>query len=739
MIPMTFSDFRGYGRRIAEYFSEHPSAWFFAGLSVIVWIVFVNAFPAGYHFISADIAQPLAVSERYARLVADTDGRGALWYGLFFLLEKLGLQDGIGLSAYLFLFLGGSYASFRWFVRSVFPDTSKATVTVLSLVYAVNLHTLYLVFSGWFISPSHTLYVFLPALTGLFLAFLRTPSVRIGGYFLLLFFPATMAFVHPEMLVATVVFFVLLTALSAVYGLARFRFGTVVSLGVLAAGMLVLSAYSLPSALMQIRNGTMSTTSESLSGTAWTLQKTSNAVTETLRLLPPSFQDQFPSWFPYGRFEPLQPIFVALTAIPMFLLVWSLAAKKSDRQRKRAFFVGFSLLVVFVALVARVRPPFSEFNATLFALPGMGALRGYERLAVFVPLLLLWVVASLRASGRSGRVLSFVALLAMLLTPAPFFAGKIHLYTSPTFHNDGREDSYTGAHVSDLVRIPGDYSVLARKLNADPGSGKIARLPFSADKDEVGDEYLPEARMRGADVLAPLFDVTLISAGRPYFGQWLFAKSFAESERDPKWILPLFRAANVSHVLFQKDAAEDAREAVEDRLAYLERTGSLVREEESDSFVLYRVSGTVLPRLRIAEESLPLSERPSENLAATSSVGDDSFRAPETVPEGRGMSVSVGKKDSGRFLTLAEPFDPAYGAVLVGSDGAETPLWHIRTDGFLNGWKLPKVSGDATVRIVYYPERFVGVGRTVSLVALSCVIISVMAISLYERRKRTNG
>jgi len=712
---MTLSNIREYRRRVSDFFSKHPSAWFFAGAAVIVFVVAVNAFPAGYRFVSAHAAQP-TVEYRYDALVSDTDGRGALWFGLFLVFEKLGLRDGAGLSAYLFLFLFGAYASFRWFLRSVLPDSRRAEATLLSLSYALNVFTLQLVFSGRFIAPAYTLYVFLPALAGAILSFFRSPSMRSGGMFLLLFFPATAAFTDPVAFIPAFAFFVALSVLAFVSGIARIGWKTVAAVSVLGAFVLALSAYFLPSVVTVLRSGTEAVIPFGDPGFA---PDAATAITDALRMLPsPNGLARFPDWFPYERFEAAYPLFVSLTVLPAFLVLWALSARKPDGNRKRSFVAGFSLLVLLVSLLS------GAFRSSLVGSFSM----------IAVPFLLFWTVSTLRVSGRY-RVAFLATLVLTLLTPLPFFAGKIHRFVSPVFHDDGREDSYTGARVSDLVRIPGEYASLVRELDASEDPMKIARLPFSSDDGEYGIEYLPEARRRGADVLAPMFDTTLISANRPYFGSWLYAKTFAESETDPAWILPLFRASNVGYVLFQKNAAEDAREIVGERLDYLERRGDLSRERETEAFILYRVSGTVLPKVSIAKESFPLSELPSGNLSALSDSEHPEFREPDVVSEGRGMTVSVGKKDSGRFLTFAEPYDVSYGAVIVGPEGGETPLWHIRTNGFLNGWELPKISGDATVRIVYYPERFIAVGRVVSLVALLCVIIALSAYIPYERRK----
>jgi hypothetical protein len=712
---MTLSNVREYRRRVSDFFSKHPSAWFFAGAAVIAFVVSVNAFPAGYRFVSAHGAQPF-VGDRYDALVSETDGRGVLWFGLFLVFEKLGLSDDLGLSAYLFLFLFGAYASFRWFLRAMFPDSHRAEATLLSLSYALNVFTLQLVFSGRFIAPAQTLYVFLPALAGALLAFFRSPSMRSGGMFLLLFFPATAAFTDPAAFIPAVVFFVALSVIAFVSGIARIGRKTVVAISVLGAFVLALSAYFLPSVATVLQSGTGTVIPFGDPGLA---PDAATSITDALRMLPsPNGLARFPEWFPYERFEAAYPFFMSLTVLPAFLVLWALSARKPDGDRKRLFVIGFSLFVLFVSLLSGV------FRAPLVGSFSMTA----------VPFLLFWTVSTLRVSGRY-RVAFLATLVLTLMSPLPFFAGKIHRFVSPVFHDDRREDSYTGARVSDLVRIPGEYASLAREFDDSEHPVKIARLPFSSDDGEYGTEYLPEARWHGADVLAPMFDATLISANRPYFGNWLYAKTFAESETDPAWILPLFRASNIGYVLFQKDAAEDAREVVEEKLDYLERWGDLLRERETDAFVLYRVSGAVMPRVSVSDESFPLSELPSGNLSALSVSEEPEFRAPDVVSEGRGMAVSVGKKDSGRFLTLADPYDVSYGAVIVGPDGAETPLWHIRTNGFLNGWKLPKISGDATVRIVYYPERFIGVGRTVSFVAFLCVIIALSAYTPYERRK----
>lgn len=723
-------------RKMRVWADSYPAVWFFAGLAVILFVVSAHPFPDGYRFVSGDIAEPSDVASRYDELVSGTDGRGMLWYGLFFLFDQIGLSDGGTLSAHFFLFLVGAFVSFRWFLRKLFPDIPEPSGTLLSLIYALNTLTLSFFVSGWMFSPALVLYPFLPALTASFLLSLRDASIRESGIFLTLFFFATTTFVHPETIVSMFIFFGLLTVFAFTFGWARIRLRALLALGALGTFAVALSAYALPSAIIMIRHGEASTLSESFLGLGWYLRYGGAPVMEALRLLPYDFLSHFPSWFPYEALHGFSPLFLTLTLLPLVGIVLALLVRKPDQRHKHLFFIGLSVLLVFVILVAKARPPFIGINGSIFSLPGMGSLRAPERLMLFLPFIILLTVISSRLIHKYRSVMCPVLLL-LLLTPIPFFMGDIHTRWSPLFEDDYAPNRYEQATESPLVQIPDEYREIAEYLRESDPDASVARLPFTGKHEHPGWEYAPEWGHVGADILPEHFSGTLISANRPYADDFLYARYFGLSDEDPAWILPFFRTAGIRYLLLDLTAPDNAKEGAEKRLDTLEHRGSIERLRETEVARLYRVTDPVFPEMLIAEEDIAISGRPVKDRMLVGATETIAYRAPEWKTEGKGYVLEVNREDSGKLLAITEPFSPHYGAVLVDADGVETGLWHVSAFGFQNGWKLPdRIDDGATVRIVYYPERFVGIARTVSLVTLLCVIIGVTAYMFYERHKR---
>jgi hypothetical protein len=158
--------------------------WEMVGLGVLAWVIFMNLFPAGHIILGADILQPINMAERLSEFHADWSGRVTLYYSLFYLLDRIGISDTAQISWYLGVFLVGSYVSFLGFGQLLFPHLSRLVRILCALFYALNPFTLYLFTATWGYSHYPILYIFLPALTALFL---RALSER-AGYRMLLFF-----------------------------------------------------------------------------------------------------------------------------------------------------------------------------------------------------------------------------------------------------------------------------------------------------------------------------------------------------------------------------------------------------------------------------------------------------------------------------------------------------------------------------------------------------------------------
>jgi hypothetical protein len=172
-----------------DFFLKHK--WEILGLFLLLGVVAVNRFPDGYVIAGEDTFQQINLQEYYRFLFYDWQGRASLFYGIFYLLDRLHISETAQLSWYLGIFLIGSYLSFIGFTRLVFGKINSAIAVSGALFYALNLYTLYIFTYSWGYSHFQILYVFIPVLTGTYIAFLRSWRVSSAAFFLLFLFLAS--------------------------------------------------------------------------------------------------------------------------------------------------------------------------------------------------------------------------------------------------------------------------------------------------------------------------------------------------------------------------------------------------------------------------------------------------------------------------------------------------------------------------------------------------------------------
>lgn len=711
--------------------------WFLLGLIAIVWVVIINYFPAGHTILGGDVLQPINLKEQFANFhYGWFSGRISLFYSLFYLLDIFGISAAGQLSWYLGVFLFGAYLSFSLFCRLIFPYTSKWLAAILSLFYATNVYTLYVFTSTWGFTHYQILYIFIPALTGLYMKMLQTRKHSFLFFLLLVVFLASTSFGNPAFAVSLGIYFFLLTMALFVFRFTLFDRDAAKRIAVLVIGAFLLNAYWVLPLVPQTQAGVEALSTSTDIVLSDTLVKTSNAIFDTIRFITTSERGiYYPYNFPYPSISWAKTIIMLLTFAPFFIVLAGLFHKKSKEQ-KILYFVFFGLFVVFIALVARVRFPFDSFNRVLFQLPVLNALRGWDKLAIYTPFLLSVLLLGF-FSAEQGRKYFRVAIVGFgvtaLLLALPFYAGGIQTKLSYILANNKKKDFNT-ARYSALVKIPEPYYSVADLFRKDPSENKISTLPFSPGSS-VGRINLPKWKVNGPHPANGLYIKEYIEPNGYRLGGWMFANEFDRIEFDPQWITDLYGLIGIKYIFYQYDARSRLVEAFEPTRNYLEEKGIIQPLMKNEWFTLYGIDKQYLfPYVYANPDAMALSS----NIAGISEE-IRGFREHMTSLEydrknPKEVVVSADMISPNSFVFLNDKYDPLWRAEYISPEGKRISLTRNNDAKYANAWKVAGVDPQGKIDIYYMPIRLLCIGEWISGATLLCVIVGTGLVL----RKRGN-
>lgn len=699
--------------------------WFLFGLIALGWAVVINQFPAGHIILGGDVLQSINLDEKFSTLFYDGFGRSSIFYGLFYLLDILGVTSTGQLSWYLGIFLFGAYISFWLFCRLIFPRTPKWIGAGLSLFYATNVYTLYIFTATWGFTSYQILYIFIPALTGLYMKALQTRKNIFLPFFSLVIFFASTSFSNPAFAVSLGIYFLLLTIALFVFRFTPFDLDVVKRIILLLIGAVLLNAYWILPLVPQVQSGVEAVSASSDIVLSESLRKTSNAIFDTMRLLPTHEQKiYYPYNFPYPSISWAKYIIVLLTFIPFFIVLIGVFSKRSGEQKK-LYFIFFSLFVVFIALVARVRFPFDSFNAVFFQLPGFNVLRGWDKLAIYTPFILSVLILgffSLQEGKKYFRVMIAGFGIVAVLLALPFYVGGIQTELSYILSGNKKKD-FNSAQYSALVKIPDPYYSVADTFKKDSSDSKVSMLPYSPGSS-VGRVNLPTLKINGPHMARHLYAKKYVELTEEYIPQWFFSKEFERSQYDPQWITDLYGLIGIEYVFYQHDAKPKSLEKFELARKYLVEKGILRSLTENEWFTLYRLDKQYLfpyvytnPDVMILGSSIDIL---SEKISAFRSRMAPLEYVRENPQE---IAVSTKILSSNSFVFLNERYDPLWRAEYIAPDGKRTPLARNDDARYANAWKVGKIDPQGKIDIYYMPVRLLYIGEWVSGIALLCVIV----------------
>lgn len=705
------------------------------GLAALSWAVIANLFPAGHIILGGDVLQPINMKEQYANFhYGWFSGRASIFYGIFYLLDVLGITSTAQLSWYLGIFLLGAYLSFWLFSRLIFSQTSQWIAAAMSLFYATNVYTLYIFTATWGFTSYQLLYVFIPALTGLYMQALRTKKTIFVFLFLLVMAVASTSFGNPAFALSLAIYFLLLTIALYVFRFADFDRDAMKRIMMLVFGAFLLNTYWILPLAPQVRGGveTVRTSSDIVLSEA--LAKTSNAIFDTMRLLT-TYERKiyYPYNFPYPSVSWVKQWIALLAFVPFFVVLAGLFARKRA-EHKPLHLIFFSLFVIFIALVARVRFPFDSFNNILFQLPGFNVLRGWDKMAIFTPFLLSTLLLgffSMSQGKKYFRILFFGFGVVALLLTLPFYAGGIQTEMSYILAGNKKKDFNT-ADRSALVKIPDPYHAVADVFRKDPSDSKISMLPFSPGSS-VGRVDLPKLKVNGPHMAHGLYTKKYVELTEEYIPQWFFGKEFDRSEYDPQWITDLYGLLGIEYVFYHYDAKPKALEKFEPARRYLEEKGILQTVEKNEWFTLYRLDKQYLfPYVYAAPDAIAVEPRVD---GLSDKIWDFHSRMMPLRYERKNPQAIVVPTDAlfpDAHVFLNEKHDVLWRAEYVSPDGKRVALTKDADVKYANAWKADDVDPRGKIDIYYIPARLLHMGTWISGIAFACVVCGAVWVSRRE-------
>ena len=181
------------------------------GVVLLLFGVLMNIFPEGYIFLGGDIIQPINMVENFSFYFHEWQGRVSLYYGIFYVLDFLGVSASFQLSWFLGIFLLASYVSFLCFSVMVFGRASSLIRSLVALFYSANIFTLSLFTASWGYTSYPIVYCFVPLLTGLYIRSIQSRRSYLVSMFILVSFFASSSFGNPAFALSLGLFFLVLT------------------------------------------------------------------------------------------------------------------------------------------------------------------------------------------------------------------------------------------------------------------------------------------------------------------------------------------------------------------------------------------------------------------------------------------------------------------------------------------------------------------------------------------------
>lgn len=577
-------------------------------------MAFVNRFPQGYIYVSGDFAQPINIEDILKNLFytwgngisAPSEGGFFSWFAaspyylvFYFLPHKLGFSDTNILSYVLFLFLSLSYFSFLSALKLIYKQKITLFARVFSLLYSINLTTIYFFTYTWGFSHQVSLYITVPLLGAVFYSYISKPSSGKLLAFLLLLLLSIPGFTNVAFFASLCLFLFLFLVFSVLFKLVAINRKFLAMLSILfVCSLFTLSVWLLPTYMAL--SGEFSNLAGGMFDFYLWLRTQSADILSIFAGLP-----GIGGFFPFSHGFRLLYLF---PFIPILLVTIFFIKSRNEPVdlRRRLSLVLLSIYIIFVFLIKKGQDPFGEFTLKVFTvIPLLSIFRSYEKIALFMPFIILTALYGLVPIKYTINRYCYLVVLAALLAGTPFLTGGVQTKYSITLGDDPTKD-YTSARYSGLVKIPPDYYKIAEIVNVDKSDTKVQDLPYSVLNTTAWVNYT-KWKLIG-------FNVTQNLLLKPTIGQnasqlnllnWSPTLELSTSRLKPEWYIKLLSYFNVSHIVYHKDVDDRFIPQSLPKVEELERAGLIHNLYNGEWASLYKLDTKyILPRFYVPDETL---------------------------------------------------------------------------------------------------------------------------------------
>jgi hypothetical protein len=709
--------------------------YFLIGLLVLAWVVFVNLFPKGYILTSTDTPQIVNIQDNYSYYVYTFPAR-LLYLEALRILSLFDNNDTLNLSSTLGFFIFGSYLSFYLFSKLLFK-ASDFIRSSFSLIYALNVVTLlFFTMHGLGYICFFYLYIFIPLLVGLFIRFLVSGRFHFLALFCLCLFCASPGFGNPAFALSlALVLFVLMVLLVALRVI-PVNWKLVFNVTLLAVGSFLVSAFWILCVVPTMRSGVENINTINEIDLVSALIGSGNAIADSFGLHNSS-HNYFPFNFQYESLNILRYFFIFLSYTPLLLIgLYAIFVKKFEK--KKLFYVALAIFLLLVLGVAKMMPPFEVLNYFVFMKTwGLNTLRASDKFEIFMPFFLivpLFIAFNNLEKGSKYRKSLYVAVFLLIITPLPFFLGKLQQNVGARLSSG---ETYQTSKLTFLVKVPSEYYAIKPLFDRQQGDFFIATLPNNMGWSGTGSSNYPKWKMNGIDVTQLIYARKFIEPNQPSFRNWIFAKEL-ENTGTPDWIVQTLGMMNAKFIIFHKDAPDGVVEKTLPKMNDLESRGLIVKVRENDYFNLYEISKEyVLPYVSWQNEGASVEGNITSLERNVAKVVDDTFPAEYQKINPKKFVVNLPDGATGKRIVLAEKFDPLWKAYAVDRNGKETEISnHSVARGYANGWTVDDSNDISSIVIEYYPTRLMWYGIGISGITVLLLVVYLIRYVIRRRREK---
>ncbi|OGC77325.1 hypothetical protein A2619_04790 [candidate division WWE3 bacterium RIFOXYD1_FULL_39_9] len=568
---------------------------------LLAWVTLVNTFPEGYIYTSGDFAQPVNIKNIFHhiyytwnnRIGAGGEGGFFSWYPtlpyylfLYLLPSMAGLTDSQILSFVFSMFLFLSYVSFFWMLRILFGKDKPLLQSFFSLLYALNLTTLYFFTYTWGFSHQVFLYIPLPLLIAYFYKYLRSPNLKSLAVYLILLGVSMVGFGNSAFFFALVIFMGLFTLALLLTGLVKVTkkfIASLLALGI--TSLLVICVWLMPT-LVFVNEGITSLVSGVFDLKSWLDSQSADLLSIYMGM------QRYPDFFPvkYGF-----KIWYVVGFLPIAMLLIFLTSQRKIKDESHKLSISILLVgVIFMLLLKKSQPPFGDLSMLLFKIPFIPALRSYEKVAIFMPFVFLTSLYGFIPERLKNSAIFLIFILFISTAPLPFYIGGIQKVYSINF---AKKEDYLTADFSGLVKVPDAYKDVYDIVNSDPTVTKLQALPHSPLNTIAWVNY-PKWKLIGVNPTENYFNRPTIAQNSSMYVLEDFnpTQSLNTLNIPPIWYVRMLPYFNVSDIIYHFDVEDGFIVQSGSKMEELERQNLIHSYFENDFIKMYKIdSAHTLP------------------------------------------------------------------------------------------------------------------------------------------------